>query len=322
MTSKELLYVTTIAEEKNISRAAQKLFVAQPSLSQSLQRIEENLGTRLFNRTANGLTLTYAGERYYHMATQILKMYNSFETEVSDINNLRTGRIHLGTTNHLGTIVLSRVMPAFHQLCPNIEVNVTEENSSVLDQKLLSGELDFAVMHAPAKEDLQPLIQYDLLQKDPFLIVLKPGHPLIQQAVSDPGSPYPVLDVRLLRSEPFIMLHKQQRIRQVTDAVLKKARISQPKILLTLRNYETAQLLAAQGMGVTLVPTEYTNIVLPRYRPAYLSIPQRYDASWTMCISTLKSGFLSKADHMFIDLVKKEFGATPSLENHLPKDSD
>ena len=68
MTSKELMYVKTIAEEKTISKAAQKLFVAQPSLSQSLQRIEEALGARLFNRTAGGLTLTYAGERYYHMA--------------------------------------------------------------------------------------------------------------------------------------------------------------------------------------------------------------------------------------------------------------
>lgn len=91
MTSKELLYVKTIAEEKNISKAAQKLFVAQPSLSQSLQRIEDALGTRLFNRTAGGLTLTYAGEKYYQMAAQILKMYDDFETEVSDINNLRPG---------------------------------------------------------------------------------------------------------------------------------------------------------------------------------------------------------------------------------------
>ncbi len=144
MTSKELMYVKTIAEEKTISKAAQKLFVAQPSLSQSLQRIEEALGARLFNRTAGGLTLTYAGERYYHMATQILKMYQDFETEVSDINNLKTGRIHVGITNDLGTIVLSRVLPLFHTLCPNVEVYVSEENSCVLDQKILSGELDFA----------------------------------------------------------------------------------------------------------------------------------------------------------------------------------
>ena len=307
MTSKELLYVKTIAEEKNISKAAQKLFVAQPSLSQSLQRIEDALGTRLFNRTAGGLTLTYAGERYYQTAAQILKMYNDFETEVSDINNLKTGRIHLGITTHLGTIVISHILPIFHRLCPNVEVYVSEENSSVLDQKILSGELDFAVMHAPAVQERQPLINYELLRNDPFLIALKQDHPLTGQAKSVDGFPYPVLDVRLLRDEPFLMLHKQQRIRQITDVVLKKAGITQPKILLTLRNYETAQLLAAQGMGVTLLPTQYVNISQPRFSAAFLSIPEKYGASWCMCISTLKSGFLSKADQMFIELVREHY---------------
>lgn len=70
MTSKELLYVKTVADEKNISRAAKKLFIAQPSLSQSIQRIEDSVGLPLFNRTAGGLTLTFAGERYYHMASK------------------------------------------------------------------------------------------------------------------------------------------------------------------------------------------------------------------------------------------------------------
>ena len=307
MTSKELMYVKTIAEEKNISKAAQKLFVAQPSLSQSLQRIEDALGTRLFNRTAGGLTLTYAGEKYYQMAAQILKMYDDFETEVSDINNLKTGRIHLGITNHLGTLVLPRILPAFHSVYPNVEVYVSEENSSTLDQKILSGELDFAITHAPSKDENQPLINYELLEEDPFLIAMSPDHPLVGLAEKSPDFPYPVLDVRRLKDESFIMLHKQQRIRQVADWVLKKARIQQPHIALVLRNYETALLLAAQGVGVTLVPTEYAHISQPRFTPAFFSVPPKYEAKWCMCITTLKSGFLSRADQMFISLVKEQF---------------
>ena len=71
MTSRELEYIKTVADEKSISSAARKLYIAQPSLSQSLQRIEENLGAKLFNRTPSGLTLTYAGERCYQMACQV-----------------------------------------------------------------------------------------------------------------------------------------------------------------------------------------------------------------------------------------------------------
>ena len=91
MTSKELLYINTIAEEKSISKASRKLFISQPSLSQAVQRIEEHLGTILFKRTNTGLILTVAGEKYYKMANQILKIYDDFKTEINDINDMKTG---------------------------------------------------------------------------------------------------------------------------------------------------------------------------------------------------------------------------------------
>ena len=297
MTSKELLYVKTVADEKNISRAAKKLFIAQPSLSQSIQRIEDSVGVPLFNRTAGGLTLTFAGERYYHMAVQVLKIYQDFEMEVSDINNLKTGKIHLGTTNHL---------PRFCDLCSNIELTISEENSSRLEQMLISGELDFAIMHTPADIRTQPQFNFDIMRRDPFVIALSPTHPLIEKAEPKEGYPYPVLDVRLLKNESFLMLHKSQRIRQITDEVLQCAGILRPKISLTLRNFETAQLLAAQGMGVTFVPLEYSRITSEKYHPALLSIDNAYQAHWDMCITSLKNGFLSKADQLFIRITKEE----------------
>ena len=130
MTTKELLYVKTVADEHNISKAAKKLFMAQPSLSQSIQRIEESIGMPLFHRTTTGLTLTFAGERYYHMAVQVLKMYEDFQLEISDINNLKTGHIHIGITNHLGTLVLPRVLPAYKNICPHVEITIHEENTA------------------------------------------------------------------------------------------------------------------------------------------------------------------------------------------------
>lgn len=307
MTSKELLYIKTIAEEKSISKAARKLFIAQPSLSQSVQRIEEGLGTPLFTRTNSGLVPTYAGERYCHMATQILKMYEDFELEISDINNLRTGRIHVGITNHLGTLILARVLPEYKRICSYIEVYIHEESSTRLEQMIISGEIDFAIMHAP-REQPQTLIHYDILGRDPFVIAIAPDHALIRKAIEKPGYPYPVLDLKLLKQEPFLMLRREQRIRQITDAVLTRADISQPDIPLTLKNFETAQLLAAQGLGITLVPLQYSRIASPEYSPALLCIDEKYGAFWDLCIASLDNGFLSKADQLFIRAVKEQFG--------------
>ena len=75
MTSRELIYVKTIADEKSVTKAAQKLYLTQPSLSHCLNNIERQLGTQLFKRTSAGLILTYAGEKYYRMASEILARY-------------------------------------------------------------------------------------------------------------------------------------------------------------------------------------------------------------------------------------------------------
>ncbi len=306
MTTKELLYVKTVAEEKSISRAARKLFMAQPSLSQSIQRIEEGLGTQLFTRTNSGLSLTFAGERYCHMATQILKMYEDFELEISDINNLRTGRVHIGITNHLGTLILPWVLPRYREICAHIEVYIHEENSVVLEQMLLSSEIDFAVMHAPKEPDFSR-IACEVLGRDPFVAALAPDHPLIEKAIEKPGYPYPVIDLKLLKQEPFLMLRREQRIRQIVDAVLSRAGITQPKTVLTLKSFETAQRLAAQGLGVTLVPLQYSRIPSSEYQPALLSIDEAYGAYWDLCIASLQNGFLSKADQLFIRILKETF---------------
>jgi DNA-binding transcriptional LysR family regulator len=306
MTSKELLYMITVADEKSISKAARKLYMAQPSLSQSIQRIEETVGTPLFNRTSGGLTLTYAGERYYHMACEILKRYENFELEVSDINNMKTGRLQFGVTNHLGTLTLGRVLPRYHELCPNIELFIHEENTATLEQLLLSGNIDFAIMHAP-KEITDVQIHYDIMTRDPFVVAVAPEHALVKKAVEKEGYPYPVIDLKLLKNENFLMLHKTQRIRQIADTVLNRAGIHQPKVSLTLKNYETALLLAAKGLGITLVPLQYSRIASPECRPQLLSIEHQYDASWDLCVATVKNGYLTKADQLFIRLFKEYF---------------
>lgn len=305
MTHKELLYVKTIAEEKSISKASKKLFISQPSLSQAIHRIEENLGTPLFTRTNSGLLLTYAGERYYQLATNMLKMYDDFLIEVSDINEMRTGRINIGITNHLATFVLPSVLPKFKEICPFIDVYIFEKNSTELEKSLLLGEMDFVIMHEPKKLNSSQ-ITYESLVKDPFLLAISPNNPLTKHGVKLPNKEYPVIDFKLLTNEPFIMLHKDKRIRHVTDSIFEKAGVD-PNIVLTVKNFETAKRLASQNIGLTFVPLQYSKISPYDYAPSYFYIDDSYEANWTMCIATLKGAFLSKADNLFLKIVRNEY---------------
>ena len=311
MTERELLYVKTVADERSLSKAAQKLFLTQPSMSVCIQKIESNLGIKLFKRTSNGLILTFAGERYYQIATDILKIYSDFEIEVSDINNLKKGRITIGITVYLATHILPVILPAFKKRCPNIEVFIIEKNSTELDRSLSSGEIDFAIMHTlPFHEHIHNLTT-DIypLNRDPLVLVTKKDHPLRQFALTQDGREYPQLDLALCENEPFIMLHPEQKIRQITDLILNKANI-RPVIALTTKSYETARRLACEGIGITLVPYQYLNIFPGNFYPDYYFIDDKHTPYWTMCVAVQKNAYVSKAAQLFIHMVNDKFGST------------
>lgn len=310
MTERELLYVKTIAEEQSISKAAQKLFLTQPSLSKCIQRIEASLGTKLFKRTSTGLVLTFAGERYYQIATDIMRIYNDFEIEVSDINNLKKGRVTIGFTTYLAVYLLPMVLPVFKQRCPNIEVIIVEKNSSELEKALSSGEIDFAVMHtSPFYEIYNNLnIDFHPLSKDPFILVTKPDHPLGSHAVEVAGLEYPLIDITLFSNEPFIMVTRVQRIRQVSDIILQKANIN-PIVALTTKNYETARRLACTGIGVTFVPRQYLQLFTNTYQPAYYYVDEKYTPYWTLCIAVQKNSYISKASKLFMEILSQKIGS-------------
>lgn len=307
MTSRELLYVKTAAETGNISRAAKKLFVAQPSLSQSLQKIEDNLGTRLFIRGSDGLRLTYAGEKYYQMACHILRTYEDFETEIREINDLRRGHISFGVTNHLGSIILPKILPAFKKKYPGITLDIFEGATEPQEKKLIAGDLDFAIMHAPVQDQsINPSLSYEILAEHPFLVALDPKNPLCQMAKEQEGYPYPVLDIRLLKDLPLLTLHKEQRIRQITDAVMKKANIH-PEIQLVSQNYRTLEALAAEGIGFTLLPMDYALSSKMPNDPVFFSIEKKYHAQWELCIASLKDGFTSNAAGQFLSILRDAY---------------
>lgn len=307
MTSRELLYVKTIADEKSITRAAQKLYLTQPSLSHCVMNIERQLGTRLFRRTSGGLMLTYAGEKYYRMACEVLRVYAAFESEISEESELIRGRITLGVTNYLACDLLPRMLPAFHREHPGIEIRVVEETTDELEKSLLSGRLDFAIMHTGAGDGASedPGLTHEVLRRDPFLLLAPPDHPHADQAIECEGSKLPELDPAHLDGEPFLMVTRGQRIRHVADRVLRQAGVT-PQIVFTSRNYETLRRLCAGGMGYTFIPEHYVGLLGgDEYRPLCYAIPEKYEAFWELSVVTLKDAYLSRAARAFLASFKE-----------------
>jgi DNA-binding transcriptional LysR family regulator len=317
MTDKELMLFKTIVDEKSLSKAAEKMKIAQPSLSQRLNRLEQRIGLRLFNRTKNGLILTYAGERYYQLASKILRIYNDFQVEVNEINQLKKGRLTIGINSFLSIHILPVVLPVFLERCPQFEIRVVEKISTQLERDLAMGELDFAVMHAsPAPSDIEDYssyVNFYTLLKDPFLLVTKKGHPLHVHAVKQPSSPHLWIDLKLFENEPFILVDKGQRIRQVSDYILQNAGMK-PKIAITTKSFESARRLACQGLGVTFVPQQYTEIFPHQlYQGVYYSLDEKYGSVWELGVAVAKDSYISNASKLFIRLLSEKFGTQPII---------
>lgn len=307
MTSRELLYVKTIADEKSITKAAQKLYLTQPSLSHCITNIEKQLGTRLFRRTSSGLVLTYAGERYYRMACEVLRVYAAFESEISEESELLRGRITLGITNYLACDLLPRMLPRFHREHPGIELRIVEETTNELEKSLLSGRLDFAIMHTGAGDGASedPGLAREVLRRDPFLLIAPPDNPYADCAIRREGEAEPELDPALLENEPFLLVNKGQRIRHVVDRILRQAGMS-PEIVFTSRNFETLRRLCAQGMGYTFIPRHYVGLLGgEEYQTACYVIPEHYEAFWELSVVTLKDAYLSRAAKAFLRSFKE-----------------
>ena len=304
MNERELLYIKTIADTKSISKAAEELFIAQPSLSQSLQRIERELGTHLFIREPRGMKLTYAGEKYYLMAKEILDIYSDFKSEITHINELKAGRLVIGIARYMGMNILPNILPKFNKNYPNIEIIIREENTRVLENLVLGGNVDFALTHVHKKE-MNEKINYEILKEDEFLLVTPKSYLMNSDKIKvKDGKSY--VDLRDLEGEKFILLDINKGIRKVQDRTIKSYGIN-PEVVFTTKNFETAKRLAANGMGITIIPKDYLNIFSQDKNYDSFNLSGTEENIWYTAILTIPDIYKSQATKVFIDEVKKFF---------------
>lgn len=302
MNERELLYIKTIADTKSISKAAEELFIAQPSLSQALQRIERELGTHLFIREPRGMKLTYAGEKYYLMAKEILDIYSDFKSEITHINELKAGRLVIGIARYMGMNILPNVLPKFNKNYPNIEIIIREENTRVLENLVLGGNVDFALTHVHKKE-MNEKINYEILKEDEFLLVTPKAYLKDSDKIKvKDGKSY--VDLRDLEGEKFILLDINKGIRKVQDRTIKSYGIS-PDVVFTTKNFETAKRLAANGMGITIIPKDYLNIFSQDKNYDSFNLSGTEENIWYTAILTIPDIYKSQATKVFIEEVKK-----------------
>lgn len=297
-----LSYFVTVAEELNITRAAEKLFISQQSLSSQILKLEKELNVKLFNRTPR-FSLTYAGNRLLRSSKNILAQLKQVQSEIDDINHAERGEIKLGISHTRGRAILPDILPAFRQQHPGIEIKLVEDNSSNLEQELAHGGIDILIGFSPFMVD--SVQSYELVKDELVLVVPS-------KFLSFAGENEPKLRAQLERSAdlrpfaacPFLMLKRGNRIRTIIDDLFYSLEL-EPTIALETENIETAFALALRGMGITVYPKMLLGTL-----HASKELKKRYDVDFyplnrgvsvgTLAIAYSTHHYLSKAARDFI----------------------
>ena len=306
MNFRNLQYFLRAAEEKNITRAAQKLYISQQSLSGHIAKLEEELGVSLFERGGE-LRLTYAGERLYLLAQRICSLEQEILRETGEISDRRRGRLRLGISYTCGRAILPRLLPEFRAGHPLVEISLMEGNHQKLNEWLAAGEIDVVLGYAPI--DVPGAVVYPLLQERLFLACPR----AITERVFGAGAEElrrgkRELELRALAGCPFILLKSGNRIRTMFDSYLQKKDFM-PEVLLETENIETAFALAGQGMGITVYPELFLNTLHAAESTEIDLLPlPADDTTGTLAVAFLEKGYHAPAVLDFITLCRQMSG--------------
>jgi DNA-binding transcriptional LysR family regulator len=293
-----LEYFVAISEEKNISRAAEKLFISQPTLSRYLLSLEEELATPLFNRIKNSLILTYAGKVLLSSAKEILHIQKQTHNEIEDIIDFKKGHINIGIPAERGATIIPNVFPLFHEKYPGIDINFIEDSTSNLELLTLQGHLDFSII-VYYGHDTQ--LEYEVLCHEEFILAVPKVHRLATLFHSELQK-RPVVDLALFKNEPFILMKPGTKNRKMTDDIFKDAGFS-PKVFLETVSIYTVQNTAANGVALALLPEKMVNFSAIGDRLVYFSInPEKY--YWPHIATFRKDSYPTRASKDFIEMVK------------------
>lgn len=299
MDFRELYYITMIADCQSITKAAQKLYISQPSLSHLVSKVEAELGVKLFDRTAYPITQTYAGERYVDTARQILRLNDNMRREFSDISEGNAGRITIGMPTERVGYMLPRILPAFKKEYPRIEIMTLEGKSDVLIDSVIKGQSNFIIL--PSTVHNQEVESQLIYQEE---LVYVAGDNLVDESRCIPGHPDQI-DMSKVADIPHVMVRKGHAIRNAAEALFKQHHIA-PDCILETGSTITAFNLAMSGVGATIVPLRTVEMskALNGYR-CYQIGSEPY--TWDVKVFYRRDSYLDNAEQRFIEIAKQTF---------------
>jgi LysR family hydrogen peroxide-inducible transcriptional activator len=237
----QLRYFVAVADEGSFSRAAAKVRVAQPSLSQQIRKLEAEVGQPLFDRLPRSVVLTEAGRCLIDYARQILASIGDARRCVDELKGEVSGALAVGAIPTIAPYVLPELVVTFQKHYPQVTLEIVEDVTDGITRRIEAGELDVALASTCQPN---PSLRRESLATEPLLALVPEEHPLAKRHL---------VEFDDLKSQRFLLLHEMHCLSQQVNHLLESRRL-RPEIALAGSQLSTIANMVAASIGISIVP--------------------------------------------------------------------
>lgn len=292
--------IVCIADEKSITRAAEKRFVTQSALNQQLQKLEEELQTPLFTRARGNWQPTPAGEAYLQAARQMLLLKKDAYHRIADCAVKARRSLSVGLIPERGIDMFVAVYPEFHRLFPEVRLEPRECAVADMQRMIRDGTLDLGLATLiPSQRDEGV---YHHLADEAILLAVPGDHPLSGEGSADPDAA-PETKLLCFAGSPFVRIYQRSTLYQLTQSLFEGAGF-EPQVLFATSSNLSKYRIVALGLGCALLPRTYA---LTGDGVRYFRLPQR--PGWQITLCSRRGGWLGQAERAYIELCRRYWQA-------------
>lgn len=287
MDIKQMTYFVEIVKQGGMTKAAESMFIAQPTISKAIKELEQELGKALFDRSKRQLSLTDVGQVFYEKSLEILNLYDNLPDEINSVLGIEKGHITIGLSAIMDMERFSRVLGQFHQQYPNITFNLIENGGKTIESQIRNGDINLGVTSLPVDD-----IQFDSfpLYAETFQVVAHRSHPLSQRQT---------VQISDLKNEDFILFNEDFYLNDKIIAAARKVGFV-PNIVSKISQWHFIEHLLTAKMGISILPENIASIISQNPNICVLQIEEE-SLQWEMGVIWKKDVYLNHATRTFLD---------------------
>jgi len=290
MTLTQMRYFLEVCKHGSVSRAAEALYISQPSVSSAIRELEDELGVNLFHRIKMRLSLTQEGKFFLERTSQIMKEIDFLTVHMKDLGNKRN-RIRIGVPPMIGTFLFPSIFSAFHNAFPDIEIEMAEYGSRKIREMVLDEELDVAIAIADAKRDVP--YHAILMLRTTLLFTVSPTHPLAGRDT---------IRLEELNGEPLILFQGDSHQTRILNERFAALGVK-PRIELASSQLYTIKKMIAGGRQGAFLFREVTAM-----ETDVIGIPLKEPIDLDICLIWKKDRQMFSDSIKLVRFVKESFG--------------